>query len=168
MLALWFENTLPFVLAAAMTLAFAIIDASGVVHALVGTRPRRAVLPFAGLCAMALCFCAVPFASWALVKLQFDLLRPGFEEMVTSERARASEPRPVRMVVHLRDDSASALTTCLEFIVYDETDAVEKDSDKIEGWWTYPGCSSGKIDLSMGKKSILALGGHYYRIREVL
>ena len=78
-----------------------------------------------------------------------------------------AEPRPVRMVVHFRDDSSSALTTCLEFFAYDETDAIEKDPDKTEDWWLFPSSPNGKIDLSQGTKSILALGGHYYRIREV-
>ncbi len=165
--ALWFESALLLVLAAAMMLVFAITSAVGVVLAFVGKRPRRAASLFVGPCALTLGLCAVPLASQVFVKLQFYLLRPGFEEMVTAQRVRMAEPRPVRMVVHFRDDSSSALTTCLEFFAYDETDAIEKDPDKTEDWWLFPSSPNGKIDLSQGTKSILALGGHYYRIREV-
>ena len=166
-LALWFESTLLLVLAAAIVLVVAITGAIGVVLALVERRLRRAASRLAGLCALALGICAVPFGSQVFVKLQFQLSRPGFERLVMAQRASMSEPRPIRMVVHFRDDSTTALITSLEFVAYDETDAIEKDADKIQGWWAYPGSPRGKIDLSEGSKSILALGGHYYRIREI-
>ncbi len=68
------------------------------------------------------------------------------------------------MVVYEKDHTSFALSNSFELVVYDETDKIDHNPDALSGFWPYPGSSTGKIDVSFGRKSIERISGHFYHV----
>ncbi|HXT06499.1 MAG TPA: hypothetical protein VN715_06115 [Roseiarcus sp.] len=86
-----------------------------------------------------------------------------FERIVDTQRTTVGGGRPIRMVVYYKDQTVFALSNSFEYVIYDETDKIDRDPDGLSGFWPYPGSSTGKIDVG-GRKSVERISGHFYHV----
>jgi hypothetical protein len=95
--------------------------------------------------------------------------RADYERVVEMWRAKNPGSGPLRLVLDLTDVSTFVVPTVFDYIVYDETDAIDRDP-VLSGYWpcATEGCGNGLTYVSGQTFVVKSFGDHFYFVEQVL